>query len=57
MAGGIRDWLEGIGLAEYYDAFVENAVDQALLPHLAYAVCALLVMPLVFLARRPPVST
>ncbi len=34
MADGIRDWLEGIGLAEYYDAFVENAVDQALLPHL-----------------------
>lgn len=34
MADGIRGWLDGIGLAEYHDMFVENAVDHALLPHL-----------------------
>ncbi len=34
MADGIRDWLDGIGLGEYHDAFVENAVDLELLPHL-----------------------
>lgn len=34
MADDIRDWLERIGLADHWDAFVENAVDPALLPHL-----------------------
>ncbi len=34
MAEGIRDWLENIGLAEYHDAFIENAVGRELLPHL-----------------------
>lgn len=34
MADGVRDWLDGIGLAEYHDAFVENAIDWTLLPHL-----------------------
>ena len=34
MADNVQDWLKGIGLGEYIDAFVENAVDRELLPHL-----------------------
>ena len=34
MADDIRDWLAGLGLAEHSDAFVENAIDRTLLPHL-----------------------
>ncbi len=34
MTDDIQHWLKGIGLSEYIDAFVENAVDHELLPHL-----------------------
>ena len=34
MAEDIRVWLEGLGLDEYSDAFIDNAIDRELLPHL-----------------------
>lgn len=34
MADDIRDWLTGLGLAEHGEAFVENAIDRTILPHL-----------------------
>ena len=34
MADGIRKWLVELGLGRHVDAFVENAVDRDLLPHL-----------------------
>jgi class 3 adenylate cyclase len=34
MVDDIRKWLSSLGLDVYGDAFVENAVDLALLPHL-----------------------
>ncbi|MGI9400808.1 MAG: SAM domain-containing protein, partial [Rhizobiaceae bacterium] len=34
MQNNIASWLTEIGLGEYADAFIENAVDDDLLPHL-----------------------
>jgi class 3 adenylate cyclase len=34
MAGEIREWLEGIGLAKYAKAFAENEIDFEVLRHL-----------------------
>ena len=34
MADDIRQWLEGLGLGEYADAFEENLVDADVLPTL-----------------------
>ncbi len=35
MATDIREWLEGLELGEYAEAFVENGVDLRALPHLS----------------------
>lgn len=32
MSGDIRQWLEGLGLGQYADSFLENGVDVDLLP-------------------------
>ncbi len=34
MAHDIGEWLEGLGLGKYAEAFVENGVDLRALPHL-----------------------
>lgn len=34
MVGGIRTWLENLGVGKYNDAFAENDVDHRALPHL-----------------------
>ena len=34
MAAEIREWLQGLGLDKYADAFAENDVDIAVLPKL-----------------------
>lgn len=34
MVEDVRNWLSGLGLEAYIDAFVENEIDPALLPHL-----------------------
>ncbi len=35
MADDIAQWLEGLGLGQYGQAFAENAVDLETLPHLS----------------------
>ncbi len=35
MAHDIGEWLEGLGLVKYAEAFVENGVDLRALPHLS----------------------
>lgn len=34
MAGDVREWLEGLGLGKYAEAFAENEVELRTLPHL-----------------------
>jgi class 3 adenylate cyclase len=34
MVGGIKEWLEGLGLAKYAKAFAENEIDFGVLRHL-----------------------
>ena len=35
MASDIGEWLDGLGLGRYAEAFVENAVDLEVLPDLS----------------------
>ena len=34
MADAIREWLEGLDLGRYAEAFIENEIDLQALPHL-----------------------
>jgi class 3 adenylate cyclase len=34
MSGDIEQWLEGLGLGRYAEAFAENEIDLDALPHL-----------------------
>ncbi len=34
MAGDVSEWLEGLGLGRYADAFGENEIDLDALPHI-----------------------
>ena len=37
MAGDLKTWLEGLGLSQYAQTFIDNDVDFEVLPHLSDA--------------------